>query len=92
LEKQFGIVIPTLELTDTTNVAKLARRIIDHSGIGNRPGRNNGRPVSDPDQLELSAESELVAALGRPWKMISIERRNASFDQSCGGTAQVLFV
>jgi acyl carrier protein len=34
LEKQFGIVIPTLELVDMTTVAKLAQRIINHAGIG----------------------------------------------------------
>jgi acyl carrier protein len=67
LEKQFGIVIPTLELMDTTNVAKLARRIIDYSGMGPAIALTptTTQPVSDPDQLELSDESELVAALGR---------------------------
>ena len=33
LEKQFGIVIPTLELMDMTTVAKLAQRIVDHTRI-----------------------------------------------------------
>ena len=44
LEKQFGIVIPTLELMDATTVAKLAQRIIDHSGIGpaSAPTSNGG--------------------------------------------------
>jgi acyl transferase domain-containing protein/NADPH:quinone reductase-like Zn-dependent oxidoreductase/acyl carrier protein len=67
LEKQFGIVIPTLELMDATTVAKLARRIIDHSGIGlsSAPTPTAAHPVVDRDQLEPSAEPELVAALGR---------------------------
>ena len=67
LEKQFGIVIPTLELMDATTVAKLAQRIIDHSGIGpaSAPTPKAPHPVADRDQLEPSAEPELVAALGR---------------------------
>jgi phthiocerol/phenolphthiocerol synthesis type-I polyketide synthase C len=67
LEKQFGIVIPTLELMDATTVAKLARRIIDHSGIGlaSAPTPTAAHPVADRDQLEPSAEPEFVAALGR---------------------------
>jgi phthiocerol/phenolphthiocerol synthesis type-I polyketide synthase C len=67
LEKQFGIVIPTLELMDMTTVAKLAQRIIDHAGIGPAitPAPTAAQPVTDPDQLEPSAEPELVAALGR---------------------------
>ncbi len=67
LEKQFGIVIPTLELMDATTVAKLAQRIIDCSGIGlaSAPTPAAGRPLADPDQLEKSVEPEFVAALGR---------------------------
>jgi acyl carrier protein len=72
LEKQFGIVIPTLELMDATTVAKLAQRIIDHSVIGlarigpaTAPPQTAAHPVTDRDQLEPSAEPELVAALGR---------------------------
>jgi acyl carrier protein len=67
LEKQFGIVIPTLELMDATTVAKLAQRIIDHSGIGlaSAPTPTAAHPVDDRDQLEPSAEPEFVAALGR---------------------------
>jgi NAD(P)-dependent dehydrogenase (short-subunit alcohol dehydrogenase family)/acyl carrier protein len=65
LEKQFGIVIPTLELMDTTTVTKLAQRIIDHAGIGPALIPTAAQPVTDPRQLELSAEPELVAALGR---------------------------
>ena len=67
LEKQFGIVIPTLELMDATTVAKLAQRIIDHSGIGlaSAPTPTATHIVADRDQLEPSAEPELVAALGR---------------------------
>ena len=67
LEKQFGIVIPTLELMDATTVAKLAQRIIDHSGIGlaSAPTPTAAHPVIDRDQLEPSAEPEFVAALGR---------------------------
>jgi acyl transferase domain-containing protein/NADPH:quinone reductase-like Zn-dependent oxidoreductase/acyl carrier protein len=72
LEKQFGIVIPTLELMDATTVAKLAQRIIDHSGFGlagigtaTAPTTMAAHPVTDRDQLEPSAEPELVAALGR---------------------------
>jgi phthiocerol/phenolphthiocerol synthesis type-I polyketide synthase C len=67
LEKQFGIVIPTLELMDATTVAKLAQRIIDHSGIGlaSAPTPTAAHPVDDRNQLEPLAEPELVAALGR---------------------------
>ncbi len=67
LEKQFGIVIPTLELMDATTVAKLAQRIIDHSGIGLAIDTTPtaARPVTDRDQLQPSAEPEFVAALGR---------------------------
>jgi acyl carrier protein/NAD(P)-dependent dehydrogenase (short-subunit alcohol dehydrogenase family) len=67
LEKQFGIVIPTLELMDATTVAKLAQRIIDYSGIGLPIGTTPtaAHPVTDPDQLEPSVEPEFVAALGR---------------------------
>ena len=67
LEKQFGIVIPTLELMDATTVAKLAQRIIDHSGIGlaSAPTPTAAHLVDDRDQLEPSAEPEFVAALGR---------------------------
>jgi acyl carrier protein len=72
LEKQFGIVIPTLELMDATTVAKLAQRIIDHAGFGlagigtaTAPTTMAAHPVTDRDQLEPSAEPELVAALGR---------------------------
>ena len=67
LEKQFGIVIPTLELMDATTVAKLAQRIIDHAGIepATAPTPPAAHPVTDPDQPEPLAEPELVAALGR---------------------------
>ncbi len=67
LEKQFGIVIPTLELMDATTVAKLAERIIDHSGIriASTPTPTAAHPVADRDQFEPSAEPELVTALGR---------------------------
>jgi hypothetical protein len=67
LEKQFGIVIPTLELVDMTTVAKLAQRIIDHAGIGPAiaPTLTATEPTTDPDELEPSAESAFVAAMGR---------------------------
>jgi hypothetical protein len=67
LEKQFGIVIPTLELMDATTVAELAQRIIDHSGIGlaGAPTPTATHPLADRGQLEPPAEPELVAALGR---------------------------
>jgi len=67
LEKQFGIVIPTLELVDMTTVAKLAQRIIDHAGLGPAiaPTLTATEPATDTDQLESSAESALVAAMGR---------------------------
>jgi acyl carrier protein len=67
LEKQFGIVIPTLELMDATTVAKLAERIIDHSGIGmaSAPTPTAAHSVADRDQFEPSVEPELVAALGQ---------------------------
>src|SRR6516164_2205213 len=67
LEKQCGIVISTLELMDTTTVAKLAQRIVDH--VGTAPAitvtLTATDPVADPDQLEPAAEPGLVAALGR---------------------------
>jgi acyl carrier protein len=66
LEKQCGIVISTLELMDTTTVAKLAQRIVDH--VGTAPAitatLTATDPVADPDQLEPPAEPGLVAALG----------------------------
>jgi acyl carrier protein len=67
LEKQFGIVIPTLELMDATTVAKLAQRIIDHAGIGlaSAPAPMTAHTITDRDQLEPSAEPEFLAALGR---------------------------
>jgi acyl carrier protein/NAD(P)-dependent dehydrogenase (short-subunit alcohol dehydrogenase family) len=67
LEKQFGIVIPTLELMDATTVAKLARRIIGHSGIGPAIATTPtaAHSVTDRDQTEPSVEPEFVAALGR---------------------------
>jgi NADPH:quinone reductase-like Zn-dependent oxidoreductase/acyl carrier protein len=67
LEKQFGIVIPTLELMDTTTVAKLAQRIIDHAGIGptTAPTPTAALPVSDPDQFEPPTEPEPFNALER---------------------------
>jgi len=65
LEKQFGVVIPTLELMDTGTVARLAQRIIDHVGIGAATAATPraAGPVADPDQLESSVEPELVNAL-----------------------------
>jgi hypothetical protein len=67
LEKQCGMVISTLELMDTTTVAKLAQRIVDHIGTAPAitPILAATDPVADPNQLEPSAEPELVAALGR---------------------------
>jgi acyl carrier protein len=68
LEKQFGIVIPTLELVDMTTVAKLAQRIIDYAGTGPAvaPTLKATEPSpTDPDEIEPSAESALVAAMGR---------------------------
>ena len=67
LEKQFGIVIPTLELMDATTVGKLAQRIIDHSRIGTAIATTPTaiHPVTDRDQPEPSVEPEFVAALGR---------------------------
>ncbi len=67
LEKQFGIVIPTLELMDATTIAKLAQRIIGHSGTGpsSAPKPTAADPVDDRDQLEQPAEPEFVTALGR---------------------------
>ena len=67
LEKQCGIIISTLELMDTTTVAKLAQRIVDHIGAAPAitPTPAAAQQVTDPDQLESSTEPELVAALGR---------------------------
>ena len=67
LEKQFGILIPTLELMDATTVANLAQRVIDHSGSGPAIATTSttAHPATDRDQPEPSVEPELVAALGR---------------------------
>ena len=67
LEKQFGVVIPTLELMDTGTVARLAQRIINHVGIGPATAATAraARPVADPHQLEPSVEPDLVNALER---------------------------
>jgi acyl carrier protein len=67
LEKQCGIVMSTLELMDTTTVAKLAQRIVDHVGTtpAITPIPAAAQQVTDPDQLEPSTEPEFVAALGR---------------------------
>ena len=58
LEKQFGIVIPTLELMDATTVAKLAQRVIDHSGSGLAIATTSttAHPATDRDQPEPSVE------------------------------------
>jgi len=52
---------------DMTTVAKLAQRIVDHTGIAPAlaPTPTAAQPVADPAQRELSAGPELVAALGR---------------------------
>jgi hypothetical protein len=52
---------------DMTTVAKLAQPIVDHTGIAPAlaPTPTAAQPVADPAQRELSAEPELVAALGR---------------------------
>jgi hypothetical protein len=52
---------------DATTVAKLARRIIDHSGIGPAIATTStaAHSVTDRDQTEPSVEPEFVAALGR---------------------------
>lgn len=67
LEKQFGIVIPTLELVDMTTVAKLAQRIIDYAGIGPAvaPALTVPEPAADPDGPERAAGPALVEAMGR---------------------------
>jgi acyl carrier protein len=67
LEKQCGIVMSTLELMDTTTVAKLAQRIVDHVGTAPviTPTPEAAQQVPDPDQLEPSTEPEFAAALGR---------------------------
>jgi hypothetical protein len=48
-------------------VAKLAQRIIDHSGSGPAIATTAtaAHPITDRDQPEPSGEPELVAALGR---------------------------
>ncbi len=67
LEKQCGIVISTLELMDTTTVAKLAQRIVDHLGTAAAPALTltAKAPASDPDELEPSAEPAIIAAMGQ---------------------------
>jgi phthiocerol/phenolphthiocerol synthesis type-I polyketide synthase C len=67
LEKQFGIVIPTLELVDMTTVAKLAQRIIDCAGIGPAVALALTAPEStaDPEGPERAARPALVEAMGR---------------------------
>jgi phthiocerol/phenolphthiocerol synthesis type-I polyketide synthase C len=67
LEKQSGIVISTLELMDTTTVAKLAQRIVDHVGTAPAitPALTATAPAVDPDELEPSADSAIIAAMGQ---------------------------
>ena len=55
LEKQFGVVIPTMELMDMTTVAKLAQRVFDHLGIA---------PAAEP--AGASAEPAPGAAASAP--------------------------
>jgi len=52
---------------DTTTVAKLAQRIVDHVGTAPviTPTPEAAQQVPDPDQLEPSTEPEFAAALGR---------------------------
>ena len=67
LEKQSGIVISTLELMDTTTVAKLAQRIVDHVGTAPAitPALMATVPAVDPDELEPSADSAIIARMGQ---------------------------
>jgi Phosphopantetheine attachment site len=67
LEKQFGIVIPTLELVDMTTVAKLAQRIIDCAGIGPAvaPTLTAPKSAADPDGPERAVGPAVVEAIGR---------------------------
>jgi acyl carrier protein len=67
LEKQCGMVISTLELMDTTTVAKLAQRIVDHVGTAPAitPTLTATAPAADPDELEPSADSAIIAAMGQ---------------------------
>ncbi|MBV8506730.1 MAG: SDR family NAD(P)-dependent oxidoreductase, partial [Alphaproteobacteria bacterium] len=67
LEKQSGIVISTLELMDTTTVAKLAQRIVDHVGTAPAiaPALTATAPAVDPDELEPSAAAAIIARMGQ---------------------------
>jgi len=67
LEKQCGIVISTLELMDATTVAKLAQRIVDHVGTtpAITPAVTATAPSVHPDELEPSADSAIIAAVGQ---------------------------
>jgi len=67
LEKQCGIVISTLELMDATTVAKLAQRIVDHVGTtpAITPAVTATAPAVHPDELEPSADSAIIAAVGQ---------------------------
>jgi hypothetical protein len=64
LEKQFGIVIPSAGADGYDDCGE-ARAT--HTGIAPAlaPTPTAAQPVADPAQRELSAEPELVAALGR---------------------------
>jgi acyl transferase domain-containing protein/NADPH:quinone reductase-like Zn-dependent oxidoreductase/acyl carrier protein/SAM-dependent methyltransferase len=67
LEKQCGIAVSTLELMETTTVAKLAQRIVDH--VGSAPAIAPSLPAAtaaaDPDEREPSAEPAIIAAMGQ---------------------------
>jgi phthiocerol/phenolphthiocerol synthesis type-I polyketide synthase C len=67
LEKQCGIIISTLELMDATTVAKLAQRIVDHVGTAPAitPAVTATAPAVHPDELEPSADSAIIAAVGQ---------------------------
>jgi phthiocerol/phenolphthiocerol synthesis type-I polyketide synthase C len=66
LEKQFGVTLPMLELVDMTNLAKLARRIVDQIGGAALP--SDEAAATEPSAVraaERAAEPTLVAALER---------------------------
>ena len=66
LEKQFGVIIPTLELFDMATLGKLARRIIDD--VGAAPASSDPPAEEEPvcaDEPAAPAQPDLVAALER---------------------------
>jgi len=80
LEKQFGIVIRRwswMDMHDCWPEARATHRRSHRHRAGAGPTPTAAQPVADPAHESFLLNLQLVAALGRLWKMILIERRNA---------------